>query len=246
MDEPTTASLLDGEFIAQRRNELGMSQAELARKLGVGPIGVRRLEEGATPFLSIGQLAVLARELDTTVSHLWQNGRHSAPSTTTELKVEALLLTARRRLTTPEIQTALDLPRADVVKAVDQLERRLSGTGATLLRSNGRYRIGPRDGILDRREQTRLAQARRARTELRSSEARYLREVMLGAFGPERRTRGFGGAARAAIGALLTNELIVETSDGALKLAPAVEYSLGLRRSRASRSPAQSKRHRKT
>lgn len=53
-----------GKIIWERRRELGLSQGELARRAGLSPSFISRLEGGAYQFTSPGTLTAIAKALE--------------------------------------------------------------------------------------------------------------------------------------------------------------------------------------
>ena len=71
-----------GTKIRQRREELGLSQQELARLLGMTQARISEIESGARPHVNLPNLRNLARTLGVSADYLigtWEEGETPAP-----------------------------------------------------------------------------------------------------------------------------------------------------------------------
>lgn len=64
-------ALVVGSNISRRRKELGLTQAQLAEKLGMGPDSLSRIEKGVVAP-RFERLAKVAREMDCAVADLFR------------------------------------------------------------------------------------------------------------------------------------------------------------------------------
>jgi transcriptional regulator with XRE-family HTH domain len=72
-----------GTKIRQRREQLGLSQQELARKLGMTQARISEIESGARPHVNLTNLRNLARALGVSADYLigtWEDEAEAAPT----------------------------------------------------------------------------------------------------------------------------------------------------------------------
>jgi transcriptional regulator with XRE-family HTH domain len=72
-----------GTKIRQRREQLGLSQQELARKLGMTQARISEIESGARPHVNLTNLRNLARALGVSADYLigtWEDDAAPAPT----------------------------------------------------------------------------------------------------------------------------------------------------------------------
>jgi transcriptional regulator with XRE-family HTH domain len=73
-----------GAKIRQRREQLGLSQQELARRLGMTQARISEIESGARPHVNLINLRNLARTLGVSADYLigtWDDAAEPAPAT---------------------------------------------------------------------------------------------------------------------------------------------------------------------
>ena len=88
-----------GTKIRQRREQLGLSQQDLARLLGMTQSRISEIESGARPHVNLTNLRNLARALGVSADYLigtWEDGEAPAPTTAGGAAVE-VAAPARRR-----------------------------------------------------------------------------------------------------------------------------------------------------
>lgn len=149
-----------GQGIADRRKQMGLSQEELARKIGVTRQAVSRWESGSA-LPSVDNMVELSRALDISVDELLQLAPHEKESTLTPQSLGLLLdeQTARqekriRRLTIALVAAALVLVAGIAISTAvnmvhsgrmeTQLNEQISGINRTVSASisNMNARIG--------------------------------------------------------------------------------------------------------
>lgn len=70
---PVDTSLLDGELLRRRRQELGVSERELARRIGVSDAFIFSTERGSNhPDIPVGLLAELMSHLGLTPAEVFR------------------------------------------------------------------------------------------------------------------------------------------------------------------------------
>ena len=82
-----------GAFIAKTRGELGLTQKELADRIGVTDKAVSKWETGRS-FPDVDVLEILARELGVSVTEL-MNGKHMIPEEVSTQADSAIMATLR-------------------------------------------------------------------------------------------------------------------------------------------------------
>lgn len=88
-----------GMKIRQRREQLGLSQQQLARMLGMTQARISEIESGTRPHVNLTNLRNLARTLGVSADYLigtWEDGETPIPSTTVASAVEGSTPTRRR------------------------------------------------------------------------------------------------------------------------------------------------------
>jgi transcriptional regulator with XRE-family HTH domain len=187
------ANLLDGDRIRARRLSLGISERELARRLGVTGVVVNNLERGLNHAdQDAGLLADLARHLGLPIADLFT----APPATQAEdgaagdaAAVGALVAAAGRGVPATVLADATGWTLDRVTAALDELEVRLSAVGQALLRfGDGEVKLVPRVGAGDRDRLQAMLRRSFARTGMNLRQASMLHRVMRGqATGAEQR-----------------------------------------------------------
>ena len=88
-----------GAKIRQRREQLGLSQQELARRLGMTQARISEIESGARPHVNLINLRNLARTLGVSADYLigtWDDAAEPASATAAPAADEAAAPTRRR------------------------------------------------------------------------------------------------------------------------------------------------------
>ena len=96
-----------GWSIARQRRVVGLTQAELAEKIGVQPETVSRLETGKRS-VSLVVLATISRALDLELHELFRFQKSDSPKE----KAMGRLIWFASRLTTEEVELVLDVGSA--------------------------------------------------------------------------------------------------------------------------------------
>jgi transcriptional regulator with XRE-family HTH domain len=225
----TNYNLLDFEFIAHRRRELGLSLRALGRLVGMNGVSLAEFERGASQAgLRADTITKLAHALHTEPHDLLRHDERARPSAQRDdIRLEAAILRSRRRRPLADYQRPLGLSPLQLRRAADRLERRLEGTGAELRRHGG-FSIQPRGGVLTRKELRHLNERQSRRPALRLDQVRTLHQVMNGHVEALVFDGALhGGSFPATVGYLLKNGYIRE-NDGQYQLTDRVALSLGL------------------
>lgn len=175
---------LNTKLIIERRNQLGLPRLVLARRLGINPLTMRRIEEGqAHGERSLRFVEQLAEQLgvDTISLLLTDDEADPRPPAQDDVKLEAALASLPGMVHRDEIAGALgwDLERTNA--AIAALKARLEPTGVRLQPGSwGRYDLRAREDVLSQQERQALARARAATNGLTLRTARVLREAIDG------------------------------------------------------------------
>ncbi|MFN8132099.1 MAG: helix-turn-helix transcriptional regulator [Solirubrobacteraceae bacterium] len=228
--------LIDCALIARRRLQRGLSQRELAHRLGFSAATVRRLETvAAQPELSLRELSALAGELGAAPAQLLASGAGEDDTAARQepsglqgdadaAVITAALASLDRPASRAEIAAGLGWPLGRVEAALHAAARRLHGSGLDILiRPSGDVCLIPAPGLVSRDQERELARARLARRGLRSSEARLLLMIARGERLPLRLPRND----RVALGALI-NAGLVQNDGTRLCLSEAAAHALRL------------------
>lgn len=97
-----------GERIRGRRDELGISQTELAEKIGEAKQTIYKYESGIITNIPISKLELIAKALNSSPAYLtgWEKGKEVAPKGN-DLSDEELALLDQFRNATPEKRAAI-------------------------------------------------------------------------------------------------------------------------------------------
>ncbi|MGK5111667.1 helix-turn-helix domain-containing protein [Geodermatophilus sp. CPCC 205506] len=207
--------MIDPHAVRRLRTDRGLSQRRLAAAIGVDPLTVKRLEDGADAGdLPLRVVERLARALAAPVGQLLRHDEATDDGADLTAAVGAALVThGRTTLTT--LATALDATLDDVSAAVTALNVQLSAAGMSVARHHDDVWLVPL---------VRTPDAVAAARPLNLAEARLLRRIHRG---EDVRRKLSGADRRFILPALLRRGLVVDHGDGPV-LAPHATASLHL------------------
>jgi len=174
--------ILNGPFVRTRRQDLSLSQRQLAEAVGVSTTVIASLEAGTNhESLSVGLVAKLARALAVEVHDLFAGAVSEWPMDTHPHtpSVGALLAETPSLIAVDAIAEALDITLPEANGALVDLERRLPAVGMMLHRLNGDVAIRPQ-ATIDPDVRKHLIRKHHARRGLTLTEARVLYRVAQG------------------------------------------------------------------
>jgi transcriptional regulator with XRE-family HTH domain len=209
-------TLLDGELIHRRRIQLGLSERELAKRLGTGGAVVRGLVAGTNQEEQpIKMLAALAEVLAVSFDELFGRvqpvaaaGKDTAAPAADAAAVGALLGTDGRLVPMETLADALGWSVDRVRAALRELAERLPAAGLRLHLLNGSVSIVPAAAAVGPVELQRLSRAVLSRRGLKSSSARVLHQACTGVLDTGKQ----GNAERVALAGLVNAGLLTVPS----------------------------------
>lgn len=215
-------TLLDHDLARRRRQDLALTERELARLLGVGGAVVRGLEQGRNhETLPLGLLARWAELLGVQLALLLTepDGEVQPTEPDDAAAIGMLLAEADRLIALDALADALDWSLERVRTAVADLAGRTAGVGLVVHRLNNDVALRPAATRGDEvKELLRVHQARRG---LQLTEAKVLYRVMRGTL----ELNHLGNADRVALGRL-QRAGIVDLDVAGLKLTDSAAGSL--------------------
>jgi transcriptional regulator with XRE-family HTH domain len=207
--------VIDPDALRRLRTDRGLSQRRLAAAIGVDPLTVKRLEDGADAGdLPLRVLERLSHVLGAPVGHLLRQDEATDDSVDLTAAVGAALL-GHGRTTITTLAAALDSTVDEVSAAVTALESRLSAAGMAVARHHDEVWLVPVVPTPDT-----LAAAR----PLTLAEARLLRRIHRGEDVRRKLTRP---DREFILPALQRRGVVVDEGDGPIP-APKVVASLAM------------------
>jgi len=173
--------ILDSTLIQSRRRELGLSQRQMAKTLGVTSRVVAAVEDGSNHHaLTLDFASKLARALAVELADMLTTADAKA-SPDLELAASLGALLAETSTLTPveALAEACDTSLEQVSAALDRLESNLEGTGLVLQRRTGEVALRS-TCQLDPKQVKTLLRRHQARRGLKLTEARLLRDILDG------------------------------------------------------------------
>lgn len=174
--------ILNGPFVRTRRQDLSLSQRQLAEAVGVSTTVIASLEAGTNhESLSVGLVAKLAKALAVEVHDLFARAvpRKTMDTHPHTPSVGALLAETPSLIAVDAIAEALGITLPETNGALADLERRLPAVGMMLHRLNGDVAIRPQ-ATIDPDVRKHLIRKHHARRGLTLTEARVLYRVAQG------------------------------------------------------------------
>lgn len=213
--------ILDTELIRRRRRELGWSQREVGRRIGVSPATVARLEDGVNhDDLPLRQLVRLADALAVDTADLFPRATLAAPTDSDLVqRVGALLAAANDPVATATLAAATGASTDDVDTALSQLDVALQHLGSRVHHGSRGVDIVPSARAADPNEVRTLLRGQHAAHGLTRLDAQLLSRAATGTIDRARA----GNADQVALARLENAGLI----DADLELTDDVRYSLG-------------------
>jgi transcriptional regulator with XRE-family HTH domain len=148
--QPPAYRLINPEVVRRRRLTLGISEKQLGKYLNVSPSAIATLESGSDQrHYDIAFLVDLAAALEVPVTDLLETGgdtdERDGAATTSPLpsQVGSILAHADQPVPVEALCRIVSSDLTDTADAVDELARRLNGTGLTLRRFDGMLTIVP-------------------------------------------------------------------------------------------------------
>jgi transcriptional regulator with XRE-family HTH domain len=142
-------SILNADLIKQRRLELGLSQREVARRVGISAPAILAIEHGTNHHaLTLRVVSDLACALAIPADLLLASRDQPPPPADDDVTLEAALLSVRGARPAALLARALGWRRSRLDRAASDLTDRYSGTGAALVRTPRGLQIQPRPGVL--------------------------------------------------------------------------------------------------
>lgn len=174
--------IFDMDLIGRRRAELDLSSRELGNRLGVSFMTIRNLERGVNhENLPVRFVQRLAELLGLSLANLILD-RHTSASPAEDrdhaTQIGAVLAEATRALPVSTIAEACRLNIDETCEAIDELERRLVGTGTCLIRLEQAVAVRPT--VVDLHAKAVLTRKDQARTGLSFTETRLMFENIFG------------------------------------------------------------------
>lgn len=185
--------ILNSDLVRARRNDLGLSQRETARHLGVTSAVVARLEDGVNhrdlPLRTIAALADLLGCHPTDLFHQPPEPDDSADADDDAATLGALLAHLDRSVAADAVADALDWTLPRVRQAAADLDTRLRTCGMTLATTAvGDLKPVPAATAIAPDELQRAYREHHARRGLTHAEARMLVAVLADDIDPQRLT----------------------------------------------------------
>lgn len=135
--------MIDPDALRRIRTDRGLSQRRLATAIGVDPLTVKRLEDGADPGdLPLRVLERLARALAVPVQTLLRQHQETDDGGDLTAPVGTALL-AHGRTTVSNLATALSATVDDVAATVVALDRKLTAVGMAVARHHDEVWLVP-------------------------------------------------------------------------------------------------------
>jgi transcriptional regulator with XRE-family HTH domain len=163
--------VIDPEALRRIRTDRGLSQRKLAAAIGVDPLTVKRVEDGADAGdLPLRVVERLVTTLGTDLQNLLRRGQPSSDTDDLFATVGATLL-AHGRTTITKLATALATSSREIVSAVMALDAQLAAAGISIARHHDDLWLVPR---------TAPAEGTSSDRPLSIAEARLLRRIHRG------------------------------------------------------------------
>lgn len=183
---PSLHPILDTERVHSLRIGAGLTEKDLAGRLGLSPPVVRRLEEGTNhEQLSVRDLVRLADVLGVEPAVLFRE-RNQAPDPRTAgrhpddaEKAGAALATLRKKIRTDDLSHALHWPRPRTQAALAALAQRVQACGLDVQRTPLGHRLVRREGVLTKDEERAIENRSVAHASVETDAARMLRRIWI-------------------------------------------------------------------
>jgi transcriptional regulator with XRE-family HTH domain len=177
----SSATLIDGQRVAELRRLAGLSQRALAGLMDVAQMTMRRIEENqGHGDLTLRFVNRLAEVLGVEVAVLLPAPAARVRATPDDAAVEAALTDLGRYVPVEELARALGWTLERINAALAALDERLATTGSILKQRRFEYSIGPRRSALTDKQHTHLQRLAINRWSLNIGTALVLREALEG------------------------------------------------------------------
>lgn len=207
---------LDVGRIGERRVQLGLSQRELARIVGLNSAAVSQLERGrGQEELTVRVLGRIAEALGLSIGALFSAAGGKTPSGvgaspgSDDLLVEAVLHTAKFAVTSERLSTVLGWELARTRRAIKALQGRLAGSGVVVHWQPNGWTIQPRGDLLTADQTAQLERTRMRTRQICEPAMRLLRLIALDGL-EKNRAKHLGEADRVSLLTFIKSGLVVE------------------------------------
>ena len=228
-----TTLILDGQRIRARRQELGISERQLAARLGAGASQaiVRGIERGLDQAaITVGEVARLARVLALDVSELLlpaTTAPPDGPNTQEQFldqavkRVGVILFELPRLVPLQTLAAALELTLDETEQAVGRLDLVVRPAGLRVHRLFDQVGLRPVASAVPAAQLEAACRADLARRGLSITQSLLLRDIVAG-----RRTRQLTNAQTVAAGELANAGILTRLPSGGVELSDEARFSL--------------------